>query len=111
MALTPFTAYIGEHARWVEIRPVYLLPPTAPEQLPDEYIIYSNDKRNAIGELQIEANQDSSILGTFSFLDKTVSLNDHQFTGQATLESAELRDIANAIKQMIMAVANEAGRR
>ena len=110
MELTPFIAYIGEQKRWVEIRPVYFPPSTAFEHLPDEYIIYSNDTRNAIGELRQGSNEENAILGTFRFLDNTVSLNEYEFDRKVKLQIDELRDISYAIKVAIVETVNAISR-
>ncbi len=72
------TTYIGTHKRWIEIGPINI--PNIPadriwDGLSCEFIIYSNEKRNRIGELQPEYNQDNSILGTFSYLFGITLLN------------------------------------
>jgi len=94
-----FTLYIGPHKRWIEIRPLYISEPGKWPELSGEYIIYSNDRRNPIGELQPEHNQDTSILGSFFY---TIGENIGEFKGKETLIAAEIRDIRDAIKCMVV---------
>jgi hypothetical protein len=86
MEQTNFTVYIGKQKRWVEIRPL---------GRNGEYLVYSNDKRNPIGELRQEANQNHSILGTFIHVLETGA---YRFEGKTMLAEDELRDIALSIQ-------------
>ncbi|HEY5325388.1 MAG TPA: hypothetical protein VIJ27_00160 [Mucilaginibacter sp.] len=99
MLINNYTAYVGKQKRWIEIRPLYTWTPGKCPELSGEYIIYSNAKRNAIGELQHEANQDNSILGSFfySILEDSIV----EFKGQEILRPDEIRDIKYSIKSTI----------
>jgi hypothetical protein len=54
--MTNFTAYVGAEKRWIEIRPLYTFRPGKCPELSGEFLIYSNERRNRIGELQPVAN-------------------------------------------------------
>jgi len=96
--LNNFTAYIGEQKRWIEVRPLYTSLRGESPELTGEYVIYSNARRNSIGELQQEVNQDSSILGSFFFSFETSVA---EFKGKETLRNDELRDLSYLIKSTV----------
>ena len=102
MLINNFTAYIGTQKRWIEVRPIHI--PAIPHdglwnELSCEFIIYSNEMRNKIGELQPEYHQDNSILGNFFYF---FGDNISEFKGHATLGDGELSDMSYAIKSSIV---------
>jgi hypothetical protein len=99
MLINDFTAYIGAQKRWIEVRPLYTFATGKWPELTGEYIIYSNDSRTDIGELQKEANQDNSILGSFYY---SIEDNISEFKGSAVFGGDELFDLAYLIKSMIV---------